>query len=215
MWVLLSNHLGDLASGTWMSLRLTGVGFSCALVLGVVLATFRISPIAPLRFVGFVYVEIFRNIPVMSLIILLVYALPGINIKLGFEPSVFAALALVGGSFVCEALRSGINSIDKGQVEAARSIGLGFTGVLGHVVFPQAFRAMVQPLVTIAIAIFLSSSMAAIVGVEDLTLMTNRINNQDALGLITFIASAIIYVIISLTVAWVGSIIERRVRLVR
>jgi len=213
MWVLLSNHSGDLLSGTLMSLRLTGIGFSCALVLGVVLATCRISPIPPLRFVGFLYVEIFRNIPIMSLIVLLLFALPGI--RLSFITAVSAALALVGGSFVCEALRSGINSIDKGQVEAARSIGLGFTGVLSQVVFPLAFRAMVQPLVTIAIAIFLSSSMAAIVGVADLTKVTNSINNEEALGLIAFICAAIIYVIISLGIAWVGSQIERRVRLVR
>lgn len=215
MWSLLSNHLADLGDGLLVSLELTGVGFGCALVLGVILATFRISPIAPLRAVGLIYVEIFRNIPLMSLIILLVYALPGINIKLGFKPSVFVALALVGASFVCEALRSGVNSIDNGQIEAARSIGLDFTGVLREVVFPQAFRAMVQPLVTILISIFLSSSLAGVVGVLDLTQTVNRINNQEALGLIAFIAAAAIYVVISLSVAWVGGFIERRVRITR
>ena len=215
MWSLLNNHLGELGSGLWVSLQLTGVGFGCALVLGVVLATFRISPIAPLRAVGLVYVEIFRNIPLMSLIILLAYALPGIDITLGFKPSIFVALSLVGGSFVCEALRSGINSIDGGQIEAARSIGLNFTGVLREVVFPQAFRAMVQPLVTILISIFLSSSLAGVVGVLDLTQTVNRINNQEALGLIAFIVAAAIYVVISLSVAWVGGFIERRVRIAR
>lgn len=212
---LIRHHYRDLASATWLSLQLTAVGFGGALVLGVILATCRISPIAPLRAVGLVYVEIFRNIPLMSLIIVVVYALPGINIRLGFERSVFLSLALVGAAFVCEALRSGINSIHVGQIEAGRSIGLGFFSVLRYVVFPQAFRAMIQPLVTILIGIFLSSSLAGVVGVVDLTQRVNRINNIEALGLIAFIVAAAIYVAIALIMAWVGSQIERRVRILR
>jgi len=215
MGSLLGNHLNDLLDGLWMSLQLTGAGFGCALVLGVILATFRVSPIAPLRAVGLAYVEIFRNIPLMSLIILLVYAMPWIDIRLGFKPSVFVALALVGGAFVCEALRSGINSIDNGQLEAARSIGLTFFQVLREVVFPQAFRAMVQPLVTILIGIFLSSSLAGVVGLLDLTQTVNRINNLEALGLIGYVVAAGIYVAISLIIAWVGGFVERRVRILR
>jgi len=213
--LLTPENIQALLNGLLTSLELTGIGFVSALVMGVVLATFRISPIAPLRAVGLIYVEIFRNIPLMSLLILLVYALPGINIRLGFEPSVRVGMSLVGAAFVCEALRSGVNSVDKGQIEAARSIGLGFTGVLRHVVFPQAFRAMVQPLVTVAIGLFLSSSLAGVVGVLDLTQQSNRINNLHALGLIVFVAAAAIYVVISLGIAWAGGMIERRVRVVR
>jgi glutamate transport system permease protein len=212
---LFGEHLGDLVQGLWVSLQLTGVGFASGVVIGVIVATMRISPIAPLRAVGMVYVEIFRNVPLMSLIILLVYALPGIDLTLGFLPSVFVALALVGGAFVCEALRSGVNSVGAGQIEAARSLGLTFAQVLAQVVFPQAFRAMVQPLVTILIGLFLSSSLAGVVGVLDLTQMTNRINNREAIGLIAFVGAAAVYVVISLLIGWVGSTIERRVRVVR
>jgi len=215
LFTVLSDHAGDLLRGLWMSVQLTGVSFAFAMLLGVILATFRISPIAPLRAVGLVYVEIFRNIPMMSLIILLVYALPSISIRLGFKPSVYVAMSLVGAAFVCEALRSGINSVDKGQIEAARSIGLTFAGVLGHVVFPQAFRAMVQPLVTVLIGLFLSSSLAGVVGVIDLTQTANRINNWEALGLVVFVAAAVLYALVSLGVAWVGGWIERRVRILR
>jgi glutamate transport system permease protein len=212
---LLDDHLGDLAHGLWVSLQLTGVGFAAGVVIGVIVATMRISPIPPLRAVGMVYVEIFRNVPLMSLIILLVYALPGLDLTLGFLPSVFVALALVGGAFVCEALRSGVNSINAGQIEAARSLGLTFAQILAQVVFPQAFRAMVQPLVTILIGLFLSSSLAGVVGVLDLTQMTNRINNREAIGLMAFVGAAGVYVVISLLIGWAGSAIERRVRVVR
>lgn len=215
MWTMLKEHSGDLLSGLWLSLQLTGVGFVGAIILGTVLATCRISPIAPLRAVGLVYVEIFRNIPVMTLIVLIVYALPGVGVRLGFTRSVFTALVLVGASFVCEALRSGVNAIPRGQIEAARSIGLPFSGVLRHVVFPQAFRAMVQPLVTILIGLLLSSSLAGVVGLLDLTQTVNRINNWEALGLVAYITAAAIYVAVALIIAWVGSVVERKVRILR
>lgn len=215
MWSILVNHFGDIADGLRISLELTIVSFLVALVIGTVLATFRISPIAPLRAVGLIYVEIFRNIPLMSLLILLVYALPGLNVRLGFTRSVFTGLSLVGAAFVCEALRSGINSIGQGQIEAARSIGLGFFGVVRNVVFPQAYRAMVQPLLTILIGLFLSSSLAGVVGVIDLTQTANSINNIEALGLVVFIVAALIYVAISLVFAFIGGAIERRVRIAR
>jgi glutamate transport system permease protein len=124
-------------------------------------------------------------------------------------------MSLVGGAFICEALRTGINSVGAGQIEAARSVGFTFTGVLRHVVFPQAFRSMVQPFVSILIAIFLSSSLAGVVGVVDLTQTVSWINNRESLGLVTFGVAAVIYSLISLGIATVGGHLERRVRVLR
>ncbi|MEA5054493.1 MAG: amino acid ABC transporter permease [Propionicimonas sp.] len=215
MDVLWTQYAGTFASGLGITLYLTLLSFGFAMVLGTIIAAFRISPIAPLRAVGLVYVEIFRNIPLMSLIIVVVYALPEIEILLDYNTAIIVSMSLVGGSFVCEALRTGINGVDAGQIEAARAIGLGFVGVLRYVVFPQAFRSMVQPFVTILIAIFLSSSLAGVVGVMDLTQTVSYINNRESLGLITFGVAAVVYSLISLGIATLGARLETRARVLR
>jgi len=213
--LLWSTYRDNYVLGLLLTLRLTGTAFVLAMAIGTVVASFRISPIAPLRAVGTVYVEIFRNIPLMSLILLVAYALPNIKITLSYPASIIAAMSLVGGAFVCEALRTGINTVDRGQIEAARSIGLGFLQVLGHVVFPQAFRSMVQPFVSILIGVLLSSSLAYVVGQLDLTATSSYINNKEAMGLLPFIISAIFYCAIALGIAAIGARIEKRARVLR
>jgi len=212
---IVQHHLLTLLGGLGLSLEITGVGVLGAFVLGSIIAIFRISPIGPLRMVGQVYVEVFRNIPMMSLIILVVYALPKLNIMFGFLRSVFVAMILVGAAFVCEALRSGVNAVGSGQIEAGRAIGLNFVQLLRLVVLPQAFRTVVQPLLTVVIGIFLSSSLAGVVGIMDLTQTANRLNTLYAFGLTIYIVAAVFYVGVALILAWLGGRIERAVRIIR
>ena len=201
--------------GLLVTLQLTVLSFLFAMLVGTVMAIFRISPIAPLRAVGLIYVDIFRNVPLLSLIIVVVYALPEIGLMWSYNNSVIISMSLVGGAFICESLRAGINSVPAGQIEAARSLGLGFTGTVRYVVLPQAFRSMVQPLVTTFIGIFLSSSLAGTVGVMDLTATVTYINNSEARGLMTFMVAAIIYLVISLGAGAVGDRLERKLRVLR
>ncbi len=201
--------------GLLVTLQLTVLSFLFAMLVGTVMAIFRISPIAPLRAVGLIYVDIFRNVPLLSLIIVVVYALPEIGLMWSYNNSVIISMSLVGGAFICESLRAGINSVPAGQIEAARSLGLGFTGTVRYVVLPQAFRSMVQPLVTTFIGIFLSSSLAGTVGVMDLTATVTYINNREARGLMTFMVAAVIYLVISLGAGAVGDRLERKLRVLR
>jgi glutamate transport system permease protein len=120
--------------GLLVTLQLTVLSFLFAMLVGTVMAIFRISPIAPLRAVGLIYVDIFRNVPLLSLIIVVVYALPEIGLMWSYNNSVIISMSLVGGAFICESLRAGINSVPAGQIEAARSLGLGFTGTVRYVV---------------------------------------------------------------------------------
>ncbi|MDJ0354681.1 amino acid ABC transporter permease [Paenarthrobacter sp. PH39-S1] len=215
MDILLTKYLGTFGEGLWVTAQFTVVGFIGSMILGVVLATFRISPVAYLRAVGLIFVEIFRNVPLVSLLILVVYGLPEIGITIDYLPSVMIAMILVGASFACEVFRTGINAIPSGQVEAGRAIGLGFFGVLREIVFPQATRAMVQPIVTLFIGILLSSSLAGVVGVMDLTAQVSFINNKEALGLVTFLVAAVIYATIALGAGAVGARLETRLRVLR
>ncbi len=210
MDVLLSEYLGDFADGLWITAQLTAVSFALAVAIGMVLATCRISPIAPLRAFASVYVEIFRNVPLVALVLLVVYGLPETGIFLDFLPSVIIAMTLVGSAFACETIRTGINTVGAGQVEAARSIGMTFGPIIRDVVAPQAVRSMISPFVTLFIGILLSSSLAAVVGLRELTATVSYINNREALGLTTFMIAAALYAAISLSAAWLGSRAERR-----
>jgi len=215
MDTLLSKHGGELLDGLWLTIWLTAVGFTGALLLGAVLATFRISPIAPLRWASATFVEVFRNVPMFSLLILVVYGLPQAGMNLGRVGSVILCIIFVGSAFAAETIRTGVNAVGVGQVEAGRSIGLSFGGVIAHVVLPQAVRTVIGPLVTLFIGILLSSALAGVVGMPELTMVASEINNKEALGLLTFIVAAVMYATISLGAGGIGAWLETKLRVLR
>lgn len=215
MDTLFSKYGGDLLDGLWLTVWLTAVGFTGALLLGGVLATFRISPIAPLRWASATFVEVFRNVPMFSLLILVVYGLPQAGMNLGRVGSVILCIVFVGSAFAAETIRTGVNAVGVGQVEAARSIGLSFGGVITQVVLPQAVRTVIGPLVTLFIGILLSSALAGVVGMQELTAVASEINNKEALGLLTFIVAAAMYATIALGAGGLGAWLERKVRVLR
>jgi glutamate transport system permease protein len=140
----------------------SGIG---ALVLGTIMAGFRVSPVPPLRAVGTGWVTAIRNTPLSVVLFMIAFGLPEIAINAPFFWFGVVGLALYTSAFVCEALRSGINSVGAGQAEAARSIGLTFGQTLGEVVLPQAFRTVVPPLGNVFIAMIKNSAIVGAVGV--------------------------------------------------
>ena len=151
---VVTDNLGLPARGLLVTLELTVLGFVGALLLGTLLAVFRVSPIPPLRVIGAVYVEVLRNMPLLTLLVLVIVRAAG---RRAHVLAVHLGRDLPGGcssaAFVCEAVRGGINTVPVGQAEAARSIGLTFTQSLRYVILPQAFRTMVQPLVNVFIGV--------------------------------------------------------------
>jgi His/Glu/Gln/Arg/opine family amino acid ABC transporter permease subunit len=113
----------DYVTSYGVTLRIGVISFLGGLLLAILLTMARISPIPPLRTAVSGYVEIFRNIPVLCLLLFIVYGLPEVGFTLDYEPSVIATLILVSSAFGCDNLRSGINAVDPGQIEAARSLG--------------------------------------------------------------------------------------------
>jgi glutamate transport system permease protein len=135
-----------------------GVG---ALVFGTLLGAMRVSPIPVLRAVGTTYVQLIRNTPLTLVFALLVFAAPKLGLNLDYFPTACVALTVYTSAFVCEAVRSGINTVPPGQGEAARALGMTFNQVLGSIVLPQAFRAIVPPLMSILIALMKNTTIAA------------------------------------------------------
>jgi glutamate transport system permease protein len=137
---------------------LAGLG---ALVWGTVLAIFRVSPVPALRAFGTGYVNLLRNTPLTLVFFFVAFGFPYLEIN--FDFFTFAVIALVSytSAFVCEAIRSGINTVPKGQAEAARSIGLTFSQGMRYVILPQAVRAVVPPLTSVANALLKNTTVAA------------------------------------------------------
>src|SRR5215213_9465759 len=128
-----------------------GVG---ALILGTVLGALRVSPVPAMRTLGMLYVNTVRNTPLTLVLVFFGFAAPKLGIPLDYFPAACIGLILYTAAFVCEAVRSGINTVSPGQAEAARAIGMPFSQVLREVVLPQALRASVPLLVNVWIALF-------------------------------------------------------------
>ncbi|MEV0025473.1 amino acid ABC transporter permease [Streptomyces atroolivaceus] len=185
----------DLLGAFWVTVKLTVYSALGSLIWGTLLAGMRVGPVPLMRGFGTAYVNIIRNIP---LTVIIVFASLGLfqtlQVKLGgggdFEVINFRlavlALALYTAAFVCEALRSGINTVPTGQAEAARALGLSFTQVLRLVILPQAFRAVVNPLANVLIALTKNTTVAAAIGVvEAAYLMKDMIEAEAQLILIS------------------------------
>ena len=187
-----------------------------ALVLGTVLAAFRVSPITPLRGLATFYVETFRNTPLTVVFFFIIFGLPQIDFAVGFFTGAVLSVGLYTAAFVCEAVRSGINAVSPGQAEASRALGLTFSQSLREVVLPQAFRTVVPPLGNVFIAMVKNTSIAAGFAVTELTASLSRLSNANG-GEILLVLFAVVvgYMLITLPAAYLVSRVERRVAILR
>ncbi|MGN6246254.1 MAG: amino acid ABC transporter permease [Motilibacteraceae bacterium] len=212
---MVGNLLPGLLEGLVVTLELSVLGFVGALVLGTVGAVFRISPVPPLRAVGAVWVGVLRNVPLLVLLVLFVFGLPEVGLRYSLFWTAVTCIALYASAFVCETVRAGIRTVPLGQAEAARAVGLTFTQSLRHVVLPQAFRSMVQPLVNVFIGVVLGTSLVAAVGVPEMTNKTESLDLQYDEPLLTFGLAALLYVAVTLGGGLAGGRLERALRVRR
>ncbi|MFD7642780.1 amino acid ABC transporter permease [Kitasatospora sp. NPDC059795] len=197
------------------TLWLTLVSAVLALVLGVVIAGFRVSPVKPLRAFGTGWVTVLRNTPLTLLFFIVVLGLPRFSITLPFFTFAVLALGCYTSAFVCEALRSGVNTVPVGQGEAARSLGMTFGQTLGLVVMPQAYRSVVAPLGSVMIALAKNTAIAGSFSVVEL-LGTYRTINELGYSIVwTFVWIAVGYLIITLAISALFNVLERRVAVSR
>lgn len=197
--------------------KLTFTSFALALLIGIVITVMRISPITPLKIVGDFFVQIFRNIPGASLLIVLVYALPYLNVVLSYYTCVLTATTLIPAAFCSEYLMSGMNTINPGQIEAARSIGMTFMQTIRNVVLPQAVRSSVLPLTNLLVATMLTTALASQVPLNptDLTGIVSYINTHAVGGITAFVISAVLYCGTAVILGQIGNLIDRKVRILR
>jgi glutamate transport system permease protein len=210
----------DIVGAFWTTIQLTVYSAVAALILGTVLAAMRLSPVPMLSWIGTGYVNVVRNTPLTLIILFCSFGLSqtlGITLVDRNSPTSIAdsnfRLAVLGltvytAAFVCETVRSGVNTVPLGQAEAARSLGLTFAQNMRIVLLPQAFRAVIGPLGSVLIALTKNTTIASAIGVaEAALLMKEMVENEAALLLISGIFAAgfvILTLPLGLFFGWMG-----------
>lgn len=213
----------DILGAFWVTIQLSTLSALGALVVGTVMAVFRVSPVAVLRLIGTGYVNIVRNTP---LTLLMVFSILGLTFILGLTLAddlgrnaywwAIIMLALYHAAFVCEALRSGVNTIPAGQAEAARSIGLTFGQSLREVLLPQAFRGAIAPLGSTLIALIKNTTVAAVIlGTRESAGLLAQITENEGASLATFFIFALGFVILTLPIGVGFTNLSRRLAVKR
>jgi len=212
------SNFDKVLSAFWLTVQLAVLSGIFSLIGGVILVAMRIGPIAVLRWLAAVYVNAVRNTPLLMVFTFIFVAAPTVG---WFTTTPFLlkgviAVSLYTATFVCEALRSGVNTVPIGQAEAARAIGLTFTQNLRHIVLPQAFQASVPPLTSTFIAMAKNTSVAAVFGLMEATGRMRYFTNRNAdVTIWIFIIFAIGYIILVELISVGAFGLERRWRAAR
>ena len=213
----------DVLGAFWGTIQLSVLGTIGALVLGTVVAVLRLSPVRVFQWMGTWYVNTFRNTP---LTLLMLFSILGMSYILGIQlnstdisSNVFrwavVMLSVYHGAFICEALRSGVNTVPAGQSEAARAMGLTFGQSMQHVLLPQAFKGAIAPIGSTIIALIKNSTVAAVIGAgEAANLMSVVIENEGS-GFSVFLTFAIGFVILTLPLGLLITRLSRRLAVKR
>ena len=209
-------NLPQFVGGFLMTLRLLVVSGIVALVVGTFVAAMRISPVAALRGFATVYTEIVRNTPLTLVLFFCAIVLPLLSIRLDFVTAATVGLAVYTSPFVAEAIRSGVNGIPVGQAEAARAIGFGFTQTVSLIIFPQAIRMVIPPLINVLIALTKNTSVAAGFSVIELVAVSRQVIQFNGNATITIlVAVAVFYLLITVPLGQFAAHLERKVALQR
>ncbi|HIW64118.1 MAG TPA: amino acid ABC transporter permease [Candidatus Stackebrandtia excrementipullorum] len=207
-----------LATGLLVTLEVTAVSFTLALIIGGLLATMHVSPAPPARWLATAYTGLFKNIPLLAVLFILYFGFPKIGIPLSSWQWAIIGLGTYTAAFVGETLRAGINSIDLGQAEAARSIGLTFGQSLRYVILPQAVRTVIPPLGSLLTALVKNSSLVLAIGVAEASAQAQRLinDNENRFDLwAVIIGVAICYLIINLPISYFIRRAEKRAEFAR
>jgi len=218
---ILSNY--DVLGAFWWTIKLSFFGALGALVLGTITAVMRVSPVAVLRMIGAGYVNIFRNTPLTLLMVLSVLGLTYIvgiflapdDINQNAIRWAIVVIAVYHGAFVCEALRSGVNTVDAGQAEAARAIGLTFSQSMREVILPQAFRGAIAPLGSVLIALIKNTTVAAVIVSAEAAGLMQRIIEFEGGSFTVFAVFALGFVILTLPLGLLFTALSRRLAVKR
>jgi aspartate/glutamate/glutamine transport system permease protein len=212
LWEVLVRHFPEFASGFLVTCMLVAISFAIAVVAGIVVATLRVQPVRWLRSIGVVYVEFFRNIPLLVLLFMAFAGLRRAGVEIGPVAAGTASLGLYTGAYIAEVIRSGVFAVGAGQIEAGLSLGYTYRRVLRSVVMPQAIRSVIPPIGSLIIAMIKNSAIigASLALADDLLKEARIIQNRTAQTTEVFIWAAVGYLILTVTATLLVRYLERR-----
>ncbi len=212
LWQVLIDNFPRFRDGFLVTCQLVSVSFVIALGVGLVIAGLRVQPLRSLKWVGAVYVEFFRNIPLLVLLFISFAGLRRAGINIGAFAAGTGALGLYTAAYVAETVRSGVFAVGRGQVEASLSIGFTYPQTLRRVVLPQAVRTVIPPLGNITIAMIKNSAIigAVLAIAQDILKEARLINARTFQTNEVFFWAAIGYLILTVTATVAVRYLERR-----
>ena len=208
---LMVKSLPLLIAGAGITVEITAMSVFLGLVIGCMVGIARLCNIKPIRYIANVYVDFIRGTPLLVQIFLVYFALPGI-IGSRVDPFVAAisACSINSGAYIAEIFRAGIQSIDKGQMEAGRSLGMTWAQTMRYIIMPQAFKRIIPPLGNEFIAMLKDSSLVSVIGFEELTRRGQLIIARTYGSLEIWISVALIYLVMTLTISRLVAYLEKR-----
>ncbi|MDP9740923.1 UNVERIFIED_ORG: putative glutamine transport system permease protein [Bacillus sp. B2I3] len=203
------DNLKFLLEGFWVTLQVAFISIILSFIIGGLVGIIRYAKVPVLSQILALIVETVRNLPLLLIIFFTYFALPEIRIKLEIIPAAIVALTIFESAMLSEVIRSGLKSIDKGQMEAARSSGLSYTQALIHIILPQALRRMVPPIVSQFISLLKDTSLAVVISLPELTHHGQIIYGQSQKYLIPIlIMVALMYFIVNYSLSLVAQRLE-------
>ncbi|ASR88271.1 amino acid ABC transporter permease [Alcaligenes faecalis] len=208
-WTLISPHLPEIMQGFWVTLQMAVMTVVLGTVLGLALAVLRCYGWRPVNILMTLYVDVFRAIPQLVIIVLVFFALPSVGIVIEPIPATVLALSLVLSAFAEEIFWSGIAAVPTGQWEAGRSTGMGFSQTLFAIILPQAVRLAIPPLTNRAIGITKGTTLGSVIAVPELLNVSSNIQSNIA-NPTAFTAGAILFCLIFFPFVHLTRVLERR-----
>ncbi|HEX8465450.1 MAG TPA: ABC transporter permease subunit, partial [Abditibacterium sp.] len=195
---LLRSALPLLLRGALLTLWISFLGLAIGIPLGLLVALCRLSPLAPLRVLATIFVEVVRGTPLLLQIFAIYFVLPSLGVSLPQLVAAIVALSLNGAAYIAEIFRAGISSIDAGQTEAARALGLSSRQAMRWVVLPQTFRRVLPPLTNEAVALLKDSSLISIIGLSELMRVGREQASNSGSPITIVLALALLYLAMTL-----------------
>ena len=210
---LVVNSFPLLLIGAGVTVQITVLSTAIGFVIGLIVGVARISNLRVLRMLAEVYVEFFRGTPLLVQIFLFYFALPVITGQ-RIDPFIAAisACGINSGAYVAEIFRAGIQSVDDGQMEAGRSLGMTWLQTMRYIIVPQAFKRVIPPLGNEFIAMLKDSSLVSVIGFEELTRRGQLIIAKTYGSFEIWMSVAVIYLVMTLTISRFVAYLERRCR---
>ncbi|MDM5337648.1 amino acid ABC transporter permease [Fictibacillus enclensis] len=208
-----SGNLLFLLKGLGTTLLVAFIAIIFSFLIGSILGIMRYAKIPVLSRIAAVCVEVIRNLPLLLIIFFTFFALPEVGIKLSVTMAAITALIIFESSMLSEIVRSGLNSIEKGQIEAARSSGLTYMQTMQHIILPQALRRMVPPIVSQFISLLKDTSLAVVISLPELLHNAQIVNGKNVNYVIPiFLLIAVIYFLVNYTLSLVARRLEMKER---